>query len=205
MRRPLPKLMAIADPSGQDEDFLDHIELALGAGVRLIQFRAKHLNANQQWNLGREVAALCAAFGALLFVNDRCDVGLAVDADGVHLPAQGLPVYVARRTQPDWCVGVSCHSVADVIQAEDDGANYVTLSPIFESSSKPGYGPALGLGVLSDAAAASTIPIFALGGLNTVRAKESLLAGAYGVALMSGVFSGEIDKNVRKLLEVLYS
>jgi thiamine-phosphate pyrophosphorylase len=123
MRKPLPKLMAIADPSEQGEQFLDNIELALGAGVRLIQFRAKHLSANQQWDLGREVAALCAAFGAQLLVNDRCDVAVAVDADGVHLPAHGLPVYVARRTLPDGFMGVSCHCVEDVIQAQDAGAD----------------------------------------------------------------------------------
>jgi len=204
MRKPLPKLMAIADPSEQDEHFLDHIELALGAGVRLIQFRAKHLTARQQWNLGREVAALCAAFGALLLVNDRCDVAIAVDADGMHLPAHGLPVYVARRTQADWAVGVSCHSVADVLQAGEDGADYVTLSPIFESASKPGYGPALGLNVLRAAAAESPIPIYALGGMNPAHATESLKAGAYGIAVMSGVFSGEIDSNVQKLLGALH-
>lgn len=205
MRKPLPKLMAIADPSDHNEDFLDHIEIALGAGVRLIQFRAKHLSANQQWALGAEVAALCAAFGALMVVNDRCDVARAVAADGVHLPAHGLPVDAARRTVTDRLVGVSCHSTSDVILAEEDGADYVTLSPIFESASKPGYGPALGLEVLRVTAEASTIPIYALGGINPLRATESLSAGAYGVALMSGVFGGEIDKNVQKLLDVLHA
>jgi thiamine-phosphate pyrophosphorylase len=203
MRKPLPKLMAIADPSEQNEDFLDNIEIALGAGVRLVQFRAKHLSADQQWNLGAEVAALCAAFGALMIVNDRCDVARAVAADGVHLPAHGLPVDAARRTVTDRLVGVSCHSTAEVILAEEDGADYVTLSPVFESASKPGYGPPLGLDVLRVTARASVIPIYALGGIDPLRATDCLNAGAYGIALMSGVFSGEIDRNVHKLLDVL--
>lgn len=201
----LPKLMAIADPSAQDEHFLDSIETALGAGARLIQFRAKHLSAKQQWELGREVAALCAAYGAQMLVNDRCDVAIALDADGVHLPSHGLPVYVARRTGPDWAVGMSCHSIEDVIQAEEDGADYVTLSPIFESASKPGYGPAIGIDGLKAAVLATNIPIYALGGIDPTRVRACLEAGAFGVAVMGGVFGGEIDKNVSKLLEVLHS
>ena len=199
----LPNWMVIADPSAVDSPFLDAVEAVLAGGVTLIQFRAKHLAASEQWKLGRAVAELCAAYRAKLHVNDRADLAYVLGADGVHLPANGLPVEAARRLLPDGLIGVSCHSIADVIEATEDGADYVTLSPIFETSSKPGYGPALGCHKLTTSTKAATIPVYALGGITPERVDECLTRGAHGIATMGGVLRGDISKNVQDFLRVL--
>lgn len=192
----LPRLYVIADPSAcivPDDrvSFLETLEETLAGGARLVQFRAKHLSPAQQWEFGKEVSAMCSAYAAHLIVNDRADLALALDADGVHLPANGLPVAVARRLMEWRKVGVSCHSVADVITAEEEGAHFVTLSPIFSSTSKPGYGPALDLHNLKTAANLVKIPIFALGGISPETTASCRSVGAYGVASMSGILRAD--------------
>lgn len=202
MTRPLAKLMAMADPSAVEGDYFDALETALAAGIRLVQVRAKHVSTREFTQLARRASELCAAYTATLIINDRADLAVSLGADGVHLPAQGLPVDVARRVVGEQLIGVSCHSVNDIIRAEEDGADYVTLSPIFETPSKPGYGPALGLNPLVTAAKLVDIPIFALGGISAERGRECADAG-WGIAVMRNVFVGDIDDNVRALLECL--
>lgn len=196
MIRVLPRLYVIADPSACSvpdnlAHFLAVLEESLAGGARLVQFRAKHLSPAKQWEFGKEVSAMCSAYAAHLIVNDRADLALALDADGVHLPANGIPVGAARRLMEWRKVGVSCHSVADVITAEEEGANFVTLSPIFPSNSKPGYGPALDLHNLKTAANLVKIPIFALGGVSPDKTVSCRNVGAHGVAIMSGILQAE--------------
>lgn len=183
----LHKLYLVANVSGttepEDADaYLESVSAALAGGIRLVQFRAKQFPAAVQWELGAQIAAFCAAYNATLIVNDRADLALALDAAGVHLPATGMPVSAARRLMEWRFVGVSCHSVAEAIRAEEDGADYVTLSPIFPTASKPGYGPPLGLHQLKTAAHALKIPVFALGGISDENKQDCLEAGAWGVA-----------------------
>lgn len=183
----LHRLYLVADVSGTNEaddaaSYLDRVSSALAEGIRLVQFRAKQFPAAVQWELGAKVSALCAAYNATMIVNDRADLALALDAAGVHLPATGMPISAARRLMEWRFVGVSCHSVAEAIRAEEDGADYVTLSPIFLTDSKPGYGPPLGLHQLKTAAHALTIPVFALGGITKANQEDCLDAGAWGVA-----------------------
>jgi thiamine-phosphate pyrophosphorylase len=205
--KPLPRLIAIADATSPQPEavhaLLDGIETALGEGVQTLLLRAKTLSPRDQWEIGRRVAGLCAAYNATLLISDRADLARALGADGVHLPANGLPVDVARRTLTDHIVGVSCHSVADVLKAEEDGADYVFLSPIFVSASKPEYGPPLGTEVLADACRKTSRPVFALGGVTPGNAGACVDAGARGVAVMSGIFSGDVVANVQKLMREL--
>lgn len=151
--------------------------------AEFIQLRAKHLDARE---LLRRARWLRQHFPGQLLINDRFDIALAAGAHGVHLPANRLAPHVWRqRFGAALTIGVSCHSLADVQQAADEGADYVYLSPIFPSPSKPGYGPPLGLDVLAEAARRSPIPVLALGGVNAGNIAACLAAGAAGFASIS--------------------
>ncbi len=154
----------------------------LPPGAAAIHLREKDLGGRELLALARALAVVCRARGQLLIVNDRLDVALAAGADGVHLPADGVPPAEARRILPPGAlVGVSCHSPADVARARDGGASYAFLSPIYDTPSKRSYGPPIGLDALR-AAVPLGLPLVALGGVTPGRAPELFAAGARGVA-----------------------
>ncbi len=162
-----------------------HAALALAGlppGTAAIHLREKDLGGRELLRAARALAAVCRARGQLLIVNDRVDVALATGADGVHLPSDGIPPADARRILPSGAlVGVSCHSVEDVVRARDGGASYAFLSPIFDTPSKRAYGAPIGTEALR-AAAHLGLPLVALGGVTAERAPELFAAGARGVA-----------------------
>jgi thiamine-phosphate pyrophosphorylase len=121
--------------------------------------------------------------GARVVVNDRVDVALAAGADGAHLAAHSMPAQVVRRFVPRaFVIGVSCHSLDEAIAAESGGADYLVLGPVFETPSKLGYGPPLGLAKLRDVTSRIRIPVLALGGITVDRVRSCLEAGASGIA-----------------------
>jgi thiamine-phosphate pyrophosphorylase len=154
----------------------------LAPGRAAVHLREKDLGGRELLALARALAAVCRAAGQLLLVNDRVDVALAAAADGVHLPAAGIPPADARRLLgPGALVGVSCHSADDVRRARDAGASFATFGPIHDTPSKRRYGAPVGLEALR-AAAALGFPLVALGGLDAARAPAAFAAGAAGVA-----------------------
>lgn len=149
-----------------------------------LHLRAKHLTCRQLYALTRE--ALLQATGQKIIVNTRLDVALAARADGVHLPAGSpAPRRLRPATPPGFLIGVSCHTVDELRQAEDEGADYAFFSPVFRPFSKPDYHPGLGLGPLGQACRAVGIPVFALGGITFANAPDCQKAGAAGVAGIS--------------------
>lgn len=148
------------------------------------QLRAKHLPARELYVRAR--AALAAAPQKKVLVNSRLDVALAARAHGLHLPAHSpAPSSFRSLTPPGFLIGVSCHTLEELRQAEAEGADYVFFSPIFQPYSKPGYHPGLGLAALRQACSTITIPLFALGGINSDNALECRAAGVTGVAGIS--------------------
>lgn len=176
---------------------------ALRAGVSAIQLRERDSETRDLLSLAREMQGLSQQHGAKLFVNDRLDVGEAVGAVGVHLRADSLPVPVARRLlgTTRW-IGVSTHSARDVMQAEQDGADFAVLGPIYDTPSKRQYGDPLGLGVLKEASHRCRIPIFAIGGITSARVRDIREAGAFGVAVTSSILSkDDVEAETRSLLD----
>lgn len=148
------------------------------------QLRAKHLSPRHLYSLTRQVLLL--APHKKILVNSRVDVALAARAHGVHLPAHSpAPSLFRRLTPPGFLIGVSCHTLDELRQAETEGADYVFFSPIFQPFSKPGYHPGLGLEMLSQACAVVNIPLIALGGITLENAPHCEKAGAAGVAGIS--------------------
>lgn len=155
-----------------------------------VQLREKDLQGGALFALAREVRQVTRDYGARLLVNDRLDVALAAEADGVHLPAGGLPPDAARQLLAAvGLVGVSTHSAAEVAAAKVKGADFVLLGPIYDTPSKRRYGAPLGLTPLASAAAAAGLPVLAIGGVTPDRVAEVRAAGAHGVACVGAVMS----------------
>ncbi len=162
-------------------------EEALEGGVDAVQLRLKGASARELFPLAKIIREIADLVGAALFVNDRADVALAAGAAGVHLAGHSLPVAAARAVlSPPLKVGVSCHNVAEAIQAQTEGADYVFLGTIFPSPSKADAKP-VGLEELSRARREVTIPIIAIGGITLENVGAVLSAGADGVAVISAI------------------
>jgi thiamine-phosphate pyrophosphorylase len=153
------------------------VAASVDGGARAVLLREKHLRSSARLRLAAELRSLLAPVGGVLIVASDP----AIPSDGVHLAA-------ADPFPPDaGVVGRSCHSAADVGKAFDEGCTYATLSPIFATASKPGYGPALGTQVLGGL----PLPTWALGGVSGGNARACLAAGAAGVAVMGDVMRAQ--------------
>ncbi|MFM9111459.1 MAG: thiamine phosphate synthase [Prochlorococcaceae cyanobacterium] len=160
---------------------------ALAAGLRLVQYRDKDRPDGERLEQARRLRALCAEHGALFLVNDRIDLALAVDADGVHLGQDDLPPALARRLLgPERLIGRSTHTPEQLAQAVADGCDYVGVGPVHATPTKPGREP-VGLAYVRAAAAASPIPWFAIGGVEAATLAAVRAAGARRVAVVRAI------------------
>ena len=170
----------------------DVVRAAVAGGVTCVQLREKEASAREFVAAARELLALLRPLGVPLIVNDRIDVALAAGADGVHVGQQDLSVADARRLgPPGWIVGVSAESVADAARAERDGADYVGASPVFATPTKADHAPPLGLAGLRALRAATKLPLVAIGGLHAGNARETIRAGADGLAVVSAIVAAD--------------
>ncbi|MGP0566172.1 thiamine phosphate synthase [Nitrospina sp. 32_T5] len=184
------RLLLITDLKEFPRDrHLDTVEAALKGGVRDLQLREKDLPLPDLFSLALVLRQLTAHYGARLYINDRVDVALMVDADGVHLPEAGLPANEVKGRYPHLLVGVSTHSWEAARQAQEAGADYITFSPIYDTPSKREYGAPQGVGALKEIAGGMKIPVLALGGINLERIPEVMRNGAHGVALIRGIWN----------------
>ena len=182
---------ATDDPEIAARQLLETLDRLLAAGIRWVWFRERDLAPDARLVLGRRVAERVRVHRGTLTVGGDAALAAALEAQGVHLPGGSTPSDFARARGllPNGLVGVSAHSVPEVEAAARAGADYATVSPIFPSASKPGYGPALGVAALTRAAA-SGLPVIALGGITTERAPGCRTAGAAGVAVMGPLMRG---------------
>jgi thiamine-phosphate pyrophosphorylase len=187
----LPRLLVLTDRRQSEaagRPLVDTVRLALGAGARAVVLREKDLGFTERRALARDVWAAAREGRALMLV--ASDIGLAheVGAAGVHLAADDH--WPDAGSVEDLLVGRSCHAADDVATAGLCRAAYVTLSPMFPTVSKPGYGPPVGVdNLIALARAPGTPPVYALGGVTPGRAAACVAAGASGVAVMGAVMS----------------
>ncbi|MGZ8450194.1 MAG: thiamine phosphate synthase [Candidatus Deferrimicrobiaceae bacterium] len=169
-------------------DILRVVEGALDGGVRAVQLREKDLSGKELYLLAGRMRELTARHGARLLVNDRVDVALAVGADGVHLGRSSMPASVARKLLgKEALIGCSTHSEKELREAAGRGADFATFGPVYPTPSKAAFGPPVGVTALAGACGRSGIPVFALGGVGPHNVSEVMEAGAFGIALISGV------------------
>jgi thiamine-phosphate pyrophosphorylase len=163
------------------------VEPALRGGVDIVQLRDKQASDDEIVRAGRELRALCADHGALFLINDRPDLALACDADGVHVGQDDMPVDEARAiVGPDRIVGTSTHSSAQVDDAEAGDADYYAVGPVFETPTKQGR-PATGWDLIAYAAGRAAKPWFAIGGMDADSARAAAAAGAERVVVVRAI------------------
>ena len=172
-----------------DNSFLDASEAALMGGVRTLQLREKNLTDCELIELGSQLRILTSNYNARLIINSRADIAKKIDADGVHLTESCAHANEIKSAFPGLTVGVSTHSLEGAHIAEVQGADYITFSPIYATSSKANYGPPQGLGLLRQVSQEVKLPVLALGGITLHRVSECLDQGAFGVALISDIWN----------------
>jgi thiamine-phosphate pyrophosphorylase len=167
----------------------DAAQVALEAGVRLFQYRDKSGNRRAIYETCLRLAVLLKRSNAVFIVNDHPDIAMAVDADGVHLGQDDLPVELARKLMGGGrIIGVSTHSVEQARAAQSAGADYVGFGPVFTTRTKDA-GPRQGIEGLSQVRKAVTLPVIAIGGINGGNLDEVLRAGADSVAVISAILA----------------
>ncbi len=202
----MTRLCVITDPHlGEGVSHVELARRAIEGGAPMIQLRDKTAGPRQLLSHAREIAGLCRERGVRFLVNDRLDLALAADADGVHLGQDDVPAGVARAVLgPDKIVGVSIHSLEQAIRAEADGADYLGIGPIFDTSTKAtGYTP-LGCDEVRRMRARIDLPLMAIGGITADNVGEVIRAGAAGVAVISAIAAaGDVRAATRALLDAI--
>ncbi len=180
---------AIADTLNRPE--LSYTTLATqicAGGAKLLQLRVKERSARDFLTIAQQIRTICQRYGCLLIINDRADIALAVDADGVHIGQDDLPVEAARRVLgPRKVVGVSTHDPEQALAAARGGADYIGFGPLFGTQTKATGYTARGLEQLREIRRLVRLPIVAIGGITIERAPLALAAGADAVAMVSEI------------------
>jgi thiamine-phosphate diphosphorylase len=186
---------------------VDVVAGALAAGVRGIQLRNKGDSARELLEVGRELRALTRGHDALLFVNDRLDIALALEADGIHLGPEDLPVAAARRVAAgELLIGRSADDPEVARQAVADGADYIGCGTVYPTGTKPDAGGVIGLDGLRRVVEAVDVPVVGIGGITVERARDVASTGAAGVAVVGAVMGAQDPgKSARALLEAVAS
>jgi thiamine-phosphate pyrophosphorylase len=180
------------------------VRAALRGGANAIQLRAKEAPARAQLALGRELRALTQEAGALFIVNDRADLAVALDADGVHVGEDDLPPELARRiVGPRRIVGCSASSVAAALAAQEAGADYLGVGSIYPTTTKTDAGEAVGPEMVAAIKARVDLPIVGIGGINAGNTAALIVAGADGVAVVSAVVAAADPEAAARELQTI--
>ncbi len=183
----------------RERDLVDVVRECLGAGLQAVQLREKDLGAADLAVLGRRLRDATHAAAARLVVNDRVDVALAVDADAVQRTSTSLSIGDIRAVAGQRLrIGASVHSLAEALDAERAGADWIVFGPIFDTPSKRRFGAPQGLAALRSVTGQVRLPVVAIGGITPERVSDVLAAGATGVAVISAILSADSPGKVTR-------
>jgi thiamine-phosphate pyrophosphorylase len=199
----LSGLYIILDPSvSPARPLVEVLTAAAEAGASLFQYRNKTASMKEAYVEALVLRHAAAKAGVLFIVNDRCDLALAVDADGVHLGQGDLPLDLARKVMgPDKLIGISTHNPDQVRDATAGKPDYLGFGPIFKPGSKQDHDPVVGLEGLRAMRRLTVLPVFAIGGIQIDQAGEVMRAGANGVAVISAILKApDISHAVKAFL-----
>ena len=192
-RQPISGVYVILDPSVCSERPLrDALLLSAKAGAKLFQYRNKTAPMKEAYAEALPLRQAAADLGVLFIVNDRCDLALAVDADGVHLGQEDLPYAEARKVMGlKKIIGLSTHNADQVREADRLKPDYIGFGPIFKPGSKQDHDPIVGVAGLRAIRSLTPLPIFAIGGITLDQVGEVIRAGANGIAVISAVLKAQ--------------
>ncbi|MFZ2473109.1 MAG: thiamine phosphate synthase [Methanothrix sp.] len=174
---------------------LSDVMQAVACGVEVVQYRNKNAETRQMYEEAVRLREICRDAGSIFLINDRVDIALAAQADGVHLGQSDMPCTAARKLLGrEKIIGVTVHNLAEALEAECIGADYLGVSPIFQTATKPDAGKPAGIRLIEEIRAEVDIPLIAIGGISHCNAGEVVRAGADGLCAISCVVAKE---NVR--------
>ncbi|MFN3966675.1 MAG: thiamine phosphate synthase [Endomicrobiia bacterium] len=186
-------------------DSIDNLEDICKGKADIVQLRVKNISDREIFLLGKRIKEIVKRYNVLFFINDRIDIALSLGADGVHVGQDDLPVKELKRLLRgysrirNFIIGVSTHSISEAIQAEKDGADYISFGPIFKSPTKPELKP-VGLDLLKEVRQKVKIPVVAIGGINEKNIEEIKKTGVNSVAVISAISRKQnIEDAVRNL------
>jgi thiamine-phosphate pyrophosphorylase len=193
----------ITDAGLSRQGIIADVRDALAAGVRIVQYRAKDATTREMVEEARKLRAICRY--AFFLVNDRVDVCLASAADGVHLGQDDMPLTLARELLGrEKIIGITVHTVAEALEAQKRGADYLGVSPIFETSTKHDAGKAAGIRLMREIKQRTRLPLVAIGGITLSNAPSVIAAGADCLCAISAVVAAKNSKaEIVKFQELL--
>jgi len=187
----------------QGRDLLDAVAEAIEGGVTLIQLREKEVSSREFYQIALKVKDLAHSRGVPLLINDRLDIALAVNADGLHIGQEDLPLKVARKLLgPDKIIGLSVSNLEDAVQGEKEGADYLGAGAVYPTTSKDVSESPIGPDGLKKIKDAVSIPVVGIGGINLFNIEEVKRTGVDGVAVISAIMGApDIKDAARKLAD----
>jgi thiamine-phosphate pyrophosphorylase len=180
------------------------VSALLESGIRWVQYREKNKTKRDMLHEALKLRKITGQYNACFIVNDHADIALAVDADGVHLGQDDLPLAEARKIMGDRIIGISTHALHEALSAEEGGADYIGFGPVFHTATKDAGAPK-GVEVLKHIRGSVKIPVIAIGGIKADNIQSVLGAGCDGVAVSSGLLQGDIKENAKRLLSMAAS
>jgi len=192
----------ITDRSSCGAALYETVFTVLKAGIRFIQHRQKEGTRREIYEEALKLRKLTRYFNATLIINDHADIALAVDADGVHLGQDDLPLAEARKIMGNMIIGVSTHDPEQAKDAESGGADYIGFGPVFETKTKDAGTPR-GVDNLKLITQNVRIPVVAIGGINIDNIASVMRAGAGAAAVASAICSGDAAANAEKFVAIL--
>ncbi len=198
------RLYAVTDIQPGDGECVNKIEAALKGGADIIQLRSKHAHDRDLFELGLKIKKIIERYDKLFFVNDRPDLCCALDADGVHIGQDDLPVSIVRKMLPRGrLIGKSTHTLEQVRHAMREDIDYIGFGPLFGTPTKPGYAP-VGLGDIRHVMRIATVPVVCIGGIDQANLGTVIAAGATRVAVVRAIFQqADVELATRRLREQL--
>jgi thiamine-phosphate pyrophosphorylase len=198
-------LYFITDSKLTRKTVLEDVRAAIKAGVKIIQYREKEKTTGEVLEEAKKIGKLCKENSILFIINDRVDVALAVNADGIHLGNEDMPYSIARKLLGrKKIIGLTVQNIQEAIEAEKIGADYVGVSPIFETKTKVDAGKPAGTELIKVVKGKLKIPFVAIGGINEKNIKSVLKAGAKSVAIISAIITKDnVEKECKKFKKII--
>jgi len=194
----------VTDSGLSKKGTLSDVKEAVESGCRIVQYREKNKSTKEMIYEASEIKKICSD-NAIFLVNDRIDVALAVDADGVHIGQDDMPIETARKLLgPDKIIGLSVHNSDEAIRAEKNGVDYVGVGPVFDTSTKKDAGKGIGPARIREVKNAIKIPVVAIGGINKENCNIVVESGADSlVAISAIVCSDDVKKETKIFIDTI--
>lgn len=169
---------------------LESAKILLEAGIKIIQYREKTASTRTMFSDAKEIKKLCREYNALFIVNDRVDIALASDADGVHLGQEDMPIEIAKKILPGKIIGISVSNTKETLEAQHNGADYLGAGSIFPTGTKKDS-TVIGLEKLGEIMSVARVPVYAIGGITLENLDMVKKYNVHGVAVISAILASD--------------